>query len=271
MTRRLQKAACSKFRMNAPISMPDNVAKTWRDNWPGEPDLKAPKVLVVGDLHLRMDHGEHWLRAQPYDQAVFLGDFFDAHDDTVADAQRMAQWLKLHLANPALTFLLGNHDIAYRFPDSQDLRCPGFTPQKAKAINAVLSKKDWEKMRLACMAGAYLLSHAGFSPMWIGEPSVEKILARCKLAENRASKGIVDPVLGYGEAPGGIQRFGGPLWMDFGYFVGIAGINQIVGHTPADDVRIKSTGDDSINLCIDVGNGTVAALVQGKHVAILGV
>ena len=61
-------------------------------------------------------------------------------------------------------------------------------------------------MRLACMAGNHLCSHAGFSPVWVNPPTVENILARCKLAEERAVQGVLDPVFGYGELPGACKN-----------------------------------------------------------------
>jgi len=38
--------------------------------------------------------------------------------------------------------------------------------------------------------------------------------ARCDEAMKKAQRRIVDPILGMGEITGGIQRYGGPLWMD---------------------------------------------------------
>jgi hypothetical protein len=56
--------------------------------------------------------------------------------------------------------------------------------------------------------------------------------------------------------------------MDFSFFAPIPSTNQIFGHTRDDDVRLK-TGERSINLCLDCGNASVAAIVQGNHVEIL--
>ena len=61
----------------------------WREVWPNDPDPDAPRILVVGDLHQRLDHVEHWLR-QGSEHIIFLGDYFDATDDTSEDARASA-------------------------------------------------------------------------------------------------------------------------------------------------------------------------------------
>jgi len=52
--------------------------------------------------------------------------------------------------------------------------------------------------------------------------------------------------------------------MDWDTLIPIPGINQVVGHTPGNIVRKKMT-PKSRNYCLDVGNGSVAAiLLDGK-------
>ena len=112
------------------------------------------------------------------------------------------------------------------------------------------------------------MSHAGFHPVWIKEPNVEKIMSRCEKAMDAAKRRIVDPILGAGEDRGGLQKFGGPLWMDFDNFMPIPGINQLVGHTPDQDVRENCT-TGSRNYCIDVRNASVAAILCDGELTIL--
>ena len=91
-----------------------------------------------------------------------------------------------------------------------------------------------------------------------------RILQRCDQAMQRAKRHVVDPILGAGDDRGGAQYFGGPLWMNWGNLMPISGINQVVGHTPGDKVRKKITRK-SRNYCLDVRNGSVAAiLVNGR-------
>ena len=124
-------------------------------------------------------------------------------------------------------------------------------------------------MRLAHAEQGWLMSHAGFHPVWIKQPTVERILQRCDQAMQHAKRRVVDPILGAGEDRGGLQRIGGPLWMDWDNLVPIAGINQIVGHTPGSEVREKRT-TASRNYCLDVGNGVVAGILANGKLEILG-
>jgi hypothetical protein len=135
---------------------------------------------------------------------------------------------------------------------------------KARGIGTILRPEHWKRLRLAHAEQGWLMSHAGFHPVWIKEPTVERILKRCDLAMQHAKRQVVDPILGVGEDCGGVQRIGGPLWMDWDNLMPIPGINQVVGHTPSDEVR-KNIAPDSRNYCLDVGNASVAAiLVNGK-------
>jgi len=226
------------------------------------------RTLIIPDLHHRTDHADHWLATQRFDRVVFLGDYFDAFDDNASDARLTAVWLRERLENTSAVFLLGNHDVPYMFPDEPALECPGFTRSKAAAIREVLQRRHWQRFELAWQEQGWLLSHAGFSPIWIEKPSCARILARCGKAMKLAHRGKVDPVLGYGEQPHGLQRFGGPLWMPWEAFVPTSGLNQIVGHTSDTEIREK-TGERSQNYCIDVGNASVAAILSEGRLEIL--
>jgi hypothetical protein len=56
--------------------------------------------------------------------------------------------------------------------------------------------------------------------------------------------------------------------MDWDSLVPISDINQIVGHTPGRKVREKHT-PDSRNYCLDVKNGSVAAILEDGELNIL--
>src|SRR5439155_3329797 len=148
-------------------------------------------------------------------------------------------------------FLLGNHDAAYMFPNHPELYCPGFTRAKARATREILRPEHWARFQLAYFEQGWLISHAGFHLTWIERPTVSRILRRCGKAMSLARRGKVDPILAFGEARGGLQRYVGPLWMDWSSFQPISGINQIVGHTAGNEVR-EYCMPESKNYCLDV-------------------
>ena len=239
------------------------------DFWPcPEAESLVGGTLVVGDLHNHTAKADWWLQNVPFEKAVFLGDFFDSHEDTPEDARRTALWLKKRLRDPRIVLLLGNHDVQYAWPENDALVCPGYSREKAEVIRSILQPEDWAGMRIAYFLDGWLASHAAFHPVWITDPSAERILARCEVAEKKAAQGKLDPIFAWGEIPGGLQRFSGPLWLAWEHFQPIPGINQICGHTPGETVRFCATAD-ATNICIDAGNGSVAAMISEGEVVLL--
>ena len=226
------------------------------------------RTLVIPDIHHQIDRAEHWLQTKEFDRAVFLGDYFDDFEDHLQEARLTACWLRERMNKSNDIFLLGNHDIPYMFPDDPFYACSGFTREKSKAIRKILRHEHWSRFKLAHAEQGWLLSHAGFHPFWVLEPTVEKILERCELAMHRAKCHIQDHLLGAGPERGGSQQLGGPLWMDWLNLVPIPEINQIVGHSPGPDVRAKICSD-SKNICLEVSRNPVAALIVDGAITIL--
>ena len=226
------------------------------------------RTLIIPDLHHHTENAERWLKSQRFDRVIFLGDYFDDFGDTVNDARRTADWLRQRMEQSDDVFLRGNHDAADLFPEAAALYGPGFTKAKARGIHEILRPEHWRRFRLATVEQGWLLSHAGFHPSWIAGLNTEEILKRCDDALRKASRGVIDPLLGVGEDRLGLQAVGGVLWMDWGSLVPIPGIHQIVGHTPGAEVREKST-PESRNYCLDVRNGEAAAVIFDSEFSIL--
>jgi hypothetical protein len=151
------------------------------------------RTLIIPDLHHHTERADHWLTTQDHDRVVFLGDYFDDFDDDVGDARRTAIWLRDRIEKTDYIFLLGNHDIAYMFAHAPNLWCPGFTAAKARGIAEILRPEHWQRLRLAHAEQGWLLSHAGFHPAWLKEPTVECIFQRCDEAMQQTKRGVFDP------------------------------------------------------------------------------
>jgi len=226
------------------------------------------RTLIIPDIHLQIERAEHWLETQDFDHAVFLGDYFDDFQDHVRQTRLTAHWLRERMNKSQDIFLLGNHDIPYMFPNDPYYACSGFSHEKSKAIRKILRPEHWDRFRIAYSEQGWLMSHAGFHPFWVKEPTVQKILKRCEMALRRAKQHMDDPLLGAGKERGGTQHLGGPLWMDWQSLVPIPGVNQIVGHSPNSDVSAKITSD-SKNLCLETESGFAAALIDDGALTIL--
>ena len=226
------------------------------------------RLLIVPDIHNHIDNAEHWLKTQQFERVIFLGDYFDDYGDNVTDARITALWLRQRMDTTEDVFLLGNHDAAYMFPYDPQFECPGFTRAKARGIREILRPEHWRRLQLAHAEQGWLISHAGFHPSWIEEANVEKLLVRCERAMAKVRRGAFDFLFGAGVDRAGTQLVGGPLWMDWDSLIPTPGINQIVGHTPGDEVRKKATRT-SENYCLDVNYASIAAILWAGKVEIV--
>lgn len=213
------------------------------------------KTLVIPDLHHRVGHADRIIAAHPdADLVVFLGDYFDNFGDGPREAAATARWLRAHMeARPQDVFLLGNHDVPYRWPGVPEFGCSGYAPSKQRVIDEILKPEHWARFRLCYWergAGdndpAWLLSHAGITD-WLFRPAVgpaydkSRVRELCRRAIAQADAGIPELVLSaIGNGRGGRCQSGGITWQCWSEFNPTPGINQIVGHTPDRTVRQRT-------------------------------
>jgi len=206
-----------------------------------------PNILVIPDIHHKTRMADAILDAPTehhIDYIVFLGDYFDDFGDTPAISARTAEWLKESLGKPNRIHLMGNHDLHYRYWRHEYMRNPytGWTSEKARAINDVLTPGDWDKLKWFHHepAGNWLFSHAGLHPDMLpplnsddGEPNVCDALATaCARATRALELGGRHPLFRAGLARGGKQAVGGIVWLDWHSEFVPFHFHQVVGHTP---------------------------------------
>lgn len=252
---------------------------------------KQRNILAIGDIHNK------WALAQtlvdkylPTHKIIFVGDYFDDFNDTPEEAEQTAHWLKSHLDNPNMIFLLGNHDINYHYknirptPTGIDLiySCAGYSVTKDAVINRVLSTDDWDKFKFAHKENGFWFSHAGFHPHWFANPVAGmtdySITAALRKVDALFDARIFDPSIGAaGRCRGGDHPVGGLLWRDHAResYSGKAwndtsGIKQILGHTPLKsgvDVETLPNGGACIN--VDCGLMEVLAVTPSGETEII--
>ncbi|MGF1656212.1 MAG: metallophosphoesterase family protein [Verrucomicrobiales bacterium] len=227
---------------------------------------KARRILVIPDVHHHVGNAEYWLRTMSYDQVVFLGDYFDDFGDSPQLTQSTAAWIREHmLAQPDWVFLLGNHDLAYLADPDDRVIAPGFTLAKRQAMEGELPRGWLSRFRLGHWAAPdLLLSHAGLHPGWLRRQVHQEAASLIEQAEQDLARSQYHQLLSWGQDRGGLsshQRVGGILWMDWGSLIPLSFCHQIVGHTPGWTVRHKTHGA-SVNLCLDVRNAEVAAMIS---------
>ncbi len=231
------------------------------------------RTLVVGDVHLRIDQVRQILdRFSNVDRRVFVGDFFDDFDDSVERTIEMAEYARDVIAADSHTrILFGNHDIQYAIPFMEGLLCSGWAPGKAFALKDPSFQPLWERFEPYTYVDQFLVTHAGVHRGFIEgyESAVEDRLrqlwqeATDALAERR-----VLPLLSAGPTRGGAGEAGGITWLDWNReFEPVAGLSQIVGHTPDERVRLKEDkANQSANWNVDTYLRQVVVVEDGEVV-----
>jgi hypothetical protein len=223
------------------------------------------KIVIIPDLHNRVDWVEACLKEIPHDRVVFLGDYFDSFGDGPSIAKHTAEWLRASLEDPKRIHLFGNHDMPYFFPQNRYLYCPGFDLEKQRAILSVLPLFETrEKLKLCHFENNYLFSHAGAHPELFTHPtegmSVDWVQEQAQAALQREIvSGFPSPVVQYSSARMGLQNhhyfIGGLTWCDWNQeFRPAENINQIVGHTVVTVTKFNKYGETYVESAKEPGN-----------------
>jgi hypothetical protein len=227
------------------------------------------RTLVIPDIHNKVGKAEKILQSIPHDKAIFLGDYFDSFEEEPDNLStiKTAQFINRHINDPNTIFVQGNHDAHYMF-NRGFLRGSGYTPEKAKLIQSLVSPQTFGKMSLYTVDQGFNLSHAGFHPKLFMHPvkgmDYDYINGILKQAVEGGINNVPHPALQPGRARGGINEVPGLTWTDWdNEFVPISGFNQIVGHSSHREPQFKNTSD-STNLDLDTNLGYVGMIDNGK-------
>lgn len=218
-------------------------------------------TLIIPDIHNKTARAQKIIDENPTDRRVFLGDIYDDFGDSLQDIRETAKWHQKALADESNVFLMGNHDMFYRWPTVPQLRCSGNDYDKQVVINSVLTRQDWNKMRFFCYVDDFLLTHAGLHKSFLAKADVPlpRLAYLLRDAETELISGRVMPIFQAGYQRGGDLPFGGIIWLDWAEFAPVDGLKQIVGHTP--DVKIRQKDG---NWCLDTHLRHAAVVDKGK-------
>src|SRR5687768_12276405 len=122
------------------------------------------KTIILGDTHGR----DLWKKViNLADRIVFIGDYFDTHEDVTAEQQcnNFLDIMAYYRANPGKVILLiGNHD--YHYMDIVPDRYSGYQSGAAPQIKYLLEKyKDC--LQMCYEEEGFVCTHAGISEVWL--------------------------------------------------------------------------------------------------------
>ncbi len=125
------------------------------------------RMIALGDTHGR----EYWdliSKTEQYDMLIFIGDYFDTHDD-ITPAQQMYNFkniIELKKSQPEkIILLIGNHDFHY-FPEIGDNGTSGYQLRASAAIGQLLDENRGY-LQMAYQSGEFLFTHAGVGETWL--------------------------------------------------------------------------------------------------------
>lgn len=131
------------------------------------------KRVLLGDTHGR----SFWklaLHTQEWDEAVFIGDYFDTHDDISAVAQianfkDICQFKRqeIEAGKRKVVMLIGNHDEHY-FPYMGYTGTSGYQAGVAASISQVLTENE-DLLQMAYSFDNFLCTHAGVGETWLNK------------------------------------------------------------------------------------------------------
>lgn len=230
------------------------------------------KTIIFSDIHHRIDWIEAFICDQEFDELIFIGDYLDNWGDSVKDAKNTAKWLKHSLTCPNRIHLMGNHDAPVAFPSIRAYRCSGWTQEKSDAVNSIMTRDDWNKLKLCHFSQGWLMSHAGAHPHIFSHPikgcTIPDIEEQCQKALESSRMGSPSHYMMAGRSRGGAMLVGGVIWCDWNDdFQPIEGISQIVGHTILKEPTEYSIVGSS-NWGIDCNNRYITIIEDGvvRHI-----
>jgi len=202
------------------------------------------KTLIIPDIHNKWKKAQDLIDKINPARVVALGDLFDSFDDSPEILEESCEWFVNFIHNPKNVFIMGNHELSYRFPC---YRCSGYKQWKQMMMDDFIKLSDWNKcVYYYNLDDIFLLTHAGLhSRLLLREsynlfenksPDAYKQLLvdmgnLSRHAVKSADRGDENNFFAPGRSRGGTYKVGGIMWCDSREFVPIKGLNQIFGHT----------------------------------------
>ncbi len=126
------------------------------------------KIVALGDTHGRLNWKEIVAKETGVDKIVFIGDYFDTHDDVTPEQQisNFLEILEFKKANmDKVILLIGNHDFHYTGYAYSTYS--GYQYGAAPRINEILLEalKD-DLMQMCYKHDIFVFTHAGITKTW---------------------------------------------------------------------------------------------------------
>jgi len=218
------------------------------------------KTVIIPDVHCHFDRAEAIILKEVPDEIVFLGDYFDAYDETMETHIQTVEWLKGSMKNPRRIHLLGNHDLSYL---DQKYTCSGYTGVKKFFIDKIGVKLE-KLLRYYWIDETWLCTHAGLSYEFYKAYAGSGQTVSDFLETYDYDVELRERLYNCSNMRGGMDAYSGIVWCDYGEFVDIPDIKQIFGHTNDKCVRHLKNDNGSEHYCLDTSVRYYAVYENGQ-------
>lgn len=252
-------------------------------------EITDGKVLILTDPHQNIGgYVKHILDYETdWDYLILNGDYFDTFrtpDNTlIYGIGNTCLWINemFEEYGDKIIWHVGNHDVAYLASYRKDYtktkpspyyNCSGWTKNKAKYFNKYINPKWFNSLSLCTLLGENtVVSHAGFhylmfKPFMSELDNIREMSYKWEIERLSFQHEPWHWICDIGRSRGGMAIVGSPVWMDWGEFVPLDNIKQIVGHTTLNipKIRVKKNGNRLKNYCIDCMQQMYAVWENGK-------
>ena len=205
------------------------------------------KIIALGDTHGRKIWEDITKKELDSDKIVFLGDFFDTHDDETPQQQienfeKIIEFKKLYPEKVVL--LLGNHDFHYISGVYETYS--GFNPYYCKEIGALLDNAIENNLIQICFKhDKYVFTHAGVTKTWARSVSID--IKDVNYLDKYINEVFIKERILFGFTMGEFRSYSGddvtqtPIWVRLGSLEHdiYPNIVCVVGHTPQRNIFIS--------------------------------
>lgn len=248
--------------------------------------IKEGKVVIATDSHQNLDYLNKIINIEePFDYFIHNGDhldtFYTPDNKTIFSVSAVCEWINERVGDERFIWHVANHDCAYLASYIKDYiktrqnpyyHCSGWSKNKAKYFNKHINPEWINKLSLCTLLGENtVVSHAGFhyrhfQPYTSELNNIKELSLRW---ENEKHTFHLEPwhwIWDVGSSRGGMAVVGSPIWMDWGEFVPLDGVRQIVGHstTQTPSIRLKRNGIGLENYCVDCMQQTYCVWENGN-------
>lgn len=209
------------------------------------------KIVAIGDIHGRDSWKLIVKQEADADKFVFVGDYFDTHDNISGADQRLNFNLirEFKQANPdKVILLIGNHDFHY-LDCADGERYSGYRSKEALINRIVLdSAIRNDELQMAYCVKPFLFTHAGVTLMWILNAHEPKEITPENIAETINELFLKAPkhflFAGHGFDATGNDLGQSPIWVRPASLAAnpLPGLIHVIGHTQVPSVDISQPG-----------------------------